>query len=450
MNQQNLSQDQLMRNASSNRALEVSRSSISSYEYEEGEDDEIIKVKKAKSTEIQATFNLFKSFIGTGILALPRSYSYAGLGLALIAMITCGLLSYHTMKLIIDAADQKPRKEKVSLESLAEEYLGNWGKYSIQFSIFVMQVSICIGALIFANNFLDHTFCTFGVMDLCGNKLFNVIFCAILVLPFTFIDNTHYFYIPSLVASIFLMLGIGAQMDYNIEILTTQENFIGSFLEKIVEFEFGQISLFFGVASYAFEGIGVLFTIRQSMAKPQRLPTVIYWNFVILVLIYTLFPSLSYMAFGKKVPEIILLSLPPRPFYTLVQTLYAVAAILSFPLQLSTGIKVVEQIPQFRDRIFDYRGMVINGWLRYSVRFGIQFFIFFIAFTARSFHLFLNLVGSCVFTYATFVLPVLVYQKAFQGKIPLMKTIINYGGMILGITLGTMGLIESLTIMLSY
>ena len=166
---------------------------------------------------------------------------------------------------------------------------------------------------------------------------------------------------------------------------------------------------------------------------------------MILGIIYTIFPLVSYAALGEKTPEIILFSLPTSDgFYLLVQILYVMSALFSYPVQLFPALKIMEDSKLLRFRLFDEKGRTKNKLLRYGLRLTVMFFIYLIAYTAQSFHLFVNLLGSCVFTFLGFVLPVWMYFIQFKGRMTKKLRIWNYFILVVGIILGTLGFIISL------
>jgi len=424
------------------------RSSVSSYE-EVDSDEGTLRVKKPKSNELQASFNLFKTFIGIGILALPKSFMYTGLGLSLVVMILIGYLNYHTMLLTVEIADRKPR-EKITYQSMAREILGDWAYKSVMYSIFFIQTGCGISGLIFAHQFLRSTFCIYEVKELCENPGYNALFFALVIIPLTFINNLHYFYIPSLFSTIFLLVGLSAQTYYNFDLLAAKDIGWNLFFDKLGEFNLLHLPLLFGVAIYAYEGVGILFEIRASMEKPGRFGRLLSWIMISLVVIYTVFPSISYLAFGEDTPDIILLSLPKSSSYLIVKSLYALSVVLVYPLQMAPSFKIIEEIDFLKERLYSQNGKDINPPLKYSIRLLLQAIMIVIAITTKSFQLFLNLIGSCFFTYLGFVLPVIMYKKAFEGKIPRWKKIVNWTAGVIGVVLGSIGIVLSIIEMFKY
>mmetsp|Transcript_32452 Transcript_32452/g.29266 ORF Transcript_32452/g.29266 Transcript_32452/m.29266 type:complete len:99 (+) Transcript_32452:411-707(+) len=96
----------------------------------------------------------------------------------------------------------------MSLQKFAFQVLGRKGQNAVQVSLIIMQLAACIGLLIFAKNFLDHVFCSHDIKSMCGNYAMNAFFSLILTVPLAFINNMHYFYIPSLAATFFVIIGL--------------------------------------------------------------------------------------------------------------------------------------------------------------------------------------------------------------------------------------------------
>jgi len=203
--------------------------------------------------------------------------------------------------------------------------------------------------------------------------------------------------------------------------------------------------LFFGVATYAFEGVGIIFSIRGSMEKPQDFPFILRNQMVVLTVIYLVFPTICLIAIGDRLEDIIFFSLPAdNSFFLLVQILYAMSSLLSYPVQLFPALRIIENSNAMRYRLFNEKGRTINKKLRYGLRMAIIGLVFLVAYTATSFHLFLNLLGSCVFTFIGFVMPIWMYNVQFKGRISLGKKIVNFIILIVTIVFGTMGVVMSI------
>jgi len=402
-------------------------------------------VKLAQSSNLQASFTLFKTFLGTGVLALPFAFKTAGLGLAILVVILVAFLTSRCFFLLLDVAQDKYEMNKISLQKLSQEILGDKGKYAVQASMMVMQLGCCIGIIIFTRNFLDHVLCKFGITSLCHNTVFSVFFCLLLTVPLSMINNMHYFYIPSLAANFFILVGLLSQTYYNTQVIQANPELKSTLGTHLKEFHWTQLPLFFGIATFAFEGVGVIFSIRSAMEKPQDFPRILKNEMILLTFIYLVFPTLSYVAFGDKVPDIIFFTLPTDdPFYLLIQVLYAISALFSYPVQLFPALRIIENSKFFRFKLFNEKGRTKNKKLRYGLRLVVIGLVFLVAYAANSFHLFLNLLGSCVFTFIGFILPVWVYNVHFKGRIKTGTKITNFLIVAVSVFFGSTGFVMSL------
>ena len=227
------------------------------------------------SSNLQAFFTLFKSFIGCAVFTLPFSFRRAGLALSGIITLLAGLLALYSLLLILEVANSVRGRGKTTIERLTYDVLGHKVMRSVEISLIIMQVGVCIGIFILGGHFLDYSLCVYNVRGLCRNNTFKVLLFAILTMPISFINNAHYFYIPSLIGTIFVITSIGSQLVYDLQLISHMPNFGDQLANGMEKFEMGQIAMVFGVATYGFEGIGTLFSIRNAMEKPQDFPKLV-------------------------------------------------------------------------------------------------------------------------------------------------------------------------------
>jgi len=80
------------------------------------------------------------------------------------------------------------------------------------------------------------------------------------------------------------------------------------------------------------------------MKEPHKFPRVLTGVMVFITILFTSIGVLSYAAFGSKVETVIILNLPNDSLTVqAVQLLYALAIVLSIPLQLFPAIRIMEQ-----------------------------------------------------------------------------------------------------------
>ena len=422
-----------------NRHLNTSKT-ISNFEIKS---DESINYKK--STNIEASFTLFKVFFGMGILVLPSAFSDVGLGLGIVGITIVGIITYYCMRLIMSVADDI-NDDQIQLYDIGKLVLGDFGLYTIQTCLMLMQLGICIGILIFAHTLLQELMCTYNISSLCNSTFFYVIISLFVALPLSFITNVHYFYIPALCANIFIIIGMGALIYHDSQYL--HDNPIsGEILSsRFSTFQFSRLPLFFGIAVYSYEGIGVMFDIRSAMQKPKDFPKLVLFQFIIMTALYIAIPSLCYLTFGNQTNGIIFLNLPQTDaFFLTLEILYTIALLCSYPIQIYPAFKIIESSSVGNWIIFESGDSRYILWKRLGIRLLVVTLMFLVAYTTKSFSLFVNLLGSLVFTIISFAVPICIYNKYYESKISLSKKILNYAILASGLILGGFGVIVSIS-----
>ena len=96
------------------------------------------------------------------------------------------------------------------------------------------------------------------------------------------------------------------------------------------------------------------------MREPLKFPRVLTGVMVFITVLFTSIGVLSYAAFGSKVETVIILNLPnDSQTVQAVQLLYALAIVLSIPLQLFPAIRIMEQ------GLFEKSGKD-NDWVKWQ------------------------------------------------------------------------------------
>jgi len=87
--------------------------------------------------------------------------------------------------------------------------------------------------------------------------------------------------------------------------------------DNSIEFEpkllgnFSKIPLIFGVSIYAFEAIGIIFTVRASVINEEKdFPVIFKRVNIAICVLYIIFSVIGAVTFGQNINEIVLFSLP--------------------------------------------------------------------------------------------------------------------------------------------
>src|SRR5437764_12780709 len=99
----------------------------------------------------------------------------------------------------------------------------------------------------------------------------------------------------ALVADFFIMLGLCVLYCFDISALATKG------IADITLFNRDDFVLFLGTAAFAFEGIGLVIPIQESMIQPEKFKFVLTGVMIILILVFTIIGALPSPAYGSAV-----------------------------------------------------------------------------------------------------------------------------------------------------
>lgn len=92
--------------------------------------------------------------------------------------------------------------------------------------------------------------------------------------------------------------------------------------------------LFFGIAILNFEGNPATLNVQASMKHPEKFSLIFVIAAITVSSLVIIVSSLSYLAYGSEVEELITLNLPHNELTTLVRLIYSFGLLASFPLQV--------------------------------------------------------------------------------------------------------------------
>lgn len=208
----------------------------------------------------------------------------------------------------------------------------------------------------------------------------------------------------ALIADLFILMGLIYLYYYDFLTLATQGVADVEWLINSKSFP-----MFIGTAVFTYEGVGLVIPITESMREPERFPKVLSATMVGITTIFLSVGFISYMAFGSKVQTVILLNMPATPVVNMVQALYAMAIMLSIPLQLFPAIRIIENM------LFSRSGKhnVVVKWEKNAFRFAAVLGCAGIAIAgSNDLDKFVSLVGSLACLPLCFLFPPLFHLKA--------------------------------------
>lgn len=287
---------------------------------------------------------LLKSFIGTGVLFLPKAFFNGGLLFSVGMLIFFGIYSYWCYYILVKA---KEITKVSSFGDIGLKLYGNWLKVLILFALGTTQIGFAGAYMIFTGKNLAAFIRNVFYRNI--NLAYIMIFQLIIFIPISFIRNVSKLSLPALISNFCIMFGLIIIVVFFLDHWIYDLSF-KPMSDIIYGVNSERWSLFIGTAIFAFEGIGLIIPVQESMRQPEHFPKVLRSVIIVVTILFATMGSIGYLIYGSKVETVILLNLPQQNiFVNIIQLLYSLAIMLSTPLQLFPAIKIIEDkfFPKF-------------------------------------------------------------------------------------------------------
>ncbi|KAL6242260.1 hypothetical protein RBB50_010808 [Rhinocladiella similis] len=296
------------------------------------------KHKERKTGGTNSSFNaallLLKSFVGTGVLFLPRAFLNGGMLFSSLVLLGVALLSFHCFILLVNTRNVV----EASFGDIGGVLYGKWMRALILFSIVISQVGFVSAYTVFTSENLQAFVLAVSKCKSFIDIKFMILMQLIIFLPLSLIREIGKLGFTALIADAFIMLGLIYLYYYDIATIVFNRG-----VSDITQFNPSTWTLFIGTAIFTFEGVGLIIPIQESMKKPHKFPEVLGIVMVIITVLFTSIGALSYAAYGSKTKTVVILNLPQdSKMVNAVQFLYSLAILLSTPLQLFPAIRIME------------------------------------------------------------------------------------------------------------
>lgn len=288
---------------------------------------------KGKNSPTGAMLLLLKSFIGTGVLFLPKAYLNGGMMFSNVVLLVVALLSYYCFILLVNTR----LKVEGSFGDMGGILYGRWMRALILTSVALSQIGFVSAYIVFTAESLQAFVLAVSKCRTWIDIKFMVLMQLVVFLPLSLIRDISKLSLTAVVADVFIFLGL-LYLGY-FDIRTMAKYGVGD----IINFNSRDWTLFIGTAIFTFEGVGLVIPIQESMTNPSKFPPVLAGVMIFITVIYILMGALSYAAFGSATKTVVLLNLPQdSKLVNTIQLLYSLAILLSTPLQLFPAIRIME------------------------------------------------------------------------------------------------------------
>ncbi|KAJ1728717.1 hypothetical protein LPJ61_003883, partial [Coemansia biformis] len=287
-----------------------------------------------KASTQKTLFLLLKSFVGSGVLFLPRAFYNGGLVFSSVLMIAVAGAALYTMVLLVRCYE----RVHCGYGEMGRRLYGRWMERMVMFSIVVSQLGFsCAGAIFVATNMRD----LFNAVTSCEYRLplgFWVIIQMVVLAPLCLVRHIKGLSGIALLADVFIIAGL--VYVWSVDAATISR--LGVSYTR--NFNPDNYALFLGTAAYTFEGYALILPIIDTMKRPEKFPLVLSLVMVICGAVAVSIGSLSYAAFGDSTQANVLLNMPSKTPATLtVQLLYSLAICFTTPLMMFPVIRILEQ-----------------------------------------------------------------------------------------------------------
>ncbi|KXX78101.1 Vacuolar amino acid transporter 3 [Madurella mycetomatis] len=286
-----------------------------------------------QNSPMGAALLLLKSFVGTGVLFLPRAYLNGGMLFSNLVLLFVAALSYYCFVLLVTTR----LRVDGSFGDIGGILYGKWMRTLILASIVISQLGFVAAYIVFTSENLQAFILAVSDCRTVVPITWLIIIQMLIFLPFSLLRDIGKLGFTALIADAFIVIGLAYLFYYDIFTLNTQG------LADIIMFNQKDWTLFIGTAIFTFEGIGLIIPIQESMRHPKKFPKVMFVVMVIITTLFVVMGAVSYAAYGSKTETVVLLNLPQdNKMVNGVQFLYSLAILLSTPLQIFPAIRITE------------------------------------------------------------------------------------------------------------
>ncbi|KAL8731352.1 MAG: hypothetical protein Q9166_003444 [cf. Caloplaca sp. 2 TL-2023] len=287
-----------------------------------------------RNSPLAAASMLLKSFVGTGVLFLPKAYLNGGMLFSNLVLLGVAALSYYCFILLVNTR----LKVEASFGDMGGILYGKWLRTLILSSVALSQIGFVSAYIVFTSENLQAFILAVSNCRTWIDIKFMVLMQLIIFLPLSLIRDISALSLTAYIADFFILLGLVYLYYYDISTIVINHG-----VSDIINFNSRDWTLFIGTAIFTFEGVGLIIPIQESMRQPKKFPAVLAAVMIIITVIFVSMGAFSYAAFGSATKTVVLLNLPQDDkFVNAVQFLYSLAILLSTPLQLFPAIRIME------------------------------------------------------------------------------------------------------------
>ena len=413
---------------------------------------------RGKSSELGALMHILKGNIGTGLLGLPLAISNAGVFVGPLGLLIMGTVCIYCMHLLvncsrrlceihqlhvldyagvakyafsgsnnrsssrnrnyeglIDSQDREDNEVLLNDQSHASrpsrsphrtnstDTAGDFAASIVNMFLLITQLGFCCCYFVFmADNLKEVIGLFYPTFENWVNADRFIIIC--LFLPITLIcliRKIEYLSPFSAIANAGTVVSIFIMFSYMLGNLPSPgeyPNFAG----------FKTLPAYFGTIVFAFEGIGVVLPLENSMRNPEDFGFILNVGMFSVVSLYLIFGFIGYVRFGDEIKDALTLNLPQQPIYQSVKVLYSFVIFISYAIQLYVPVQIL--LPKFEKKLYSLLKLD-KVQSEYFIRIILIIFTCLLAILVPDLGDFISLIGSLAGSMLALIIPPVLDMK---------------------------------------
>eukprot|EP00056_Hartaetosiga_gracilis_P021840 m.26767 g.26767 ORF g.26767 m.26767 type:complete len:490 (+) comp9294_c0_seq4:468-1937(+) len=409
-----------------------------------------IRRRKVGTTFAETLLNFLKGNVGAGFLSLPFAFSMAGYIVGPAAMVVIAGIVVHCMLVLVKTKQYLSAMfhiDHISYGDMSALAFGRVGMYLTNIALLVTQFGyICVYVVFIARHLQELS------------PIFSFRIYALFVIPFAvclgFIESFKRIAPASMLANTLLLFCSSVVIEYIFEhigqtvpaspgctfepgipaIPSSATSIPGTCMrapEPVPYTSISAIPIFFGNCVYAFEAMGLVLPMENSIKDPTRFRFVVGLGMAIVVFLYLLLASSGYVVFGAALEGPVSLYLPnDNKLYVAVKALLCVTLLQSVAMQFFPARQMIEKVTDIW--LEKHVSSQWRSFLHYFQRGLIMALIGGLASLTPRLGYIISLIGSVGNTFLAMVLPPLLYCWIVNG-LSLWERIGNYAIAVIGI-----------------
>ncbi|KAL1924828.1 uncharacterized protein VTP21DRAFT_4482 [Calcarisporiella thermophila] len=357
-----------------------------------------------KASYGKTVFMLFKAFIASGILFLPKAFKNGGIVFSTVAMVVVAILSTWSFLLLVECRKVVPG----GYGEIGGHLYGSWAKWAVLFSIASSQLGFVCGFLVFIAENLQEVILSITSQRLYVEEGALIVVAMLILMGLSLIRKLQRLSWAAIFSDTLIITGLSYLYIYTSSKIITE-----GIAPGILTFNPKSFGIFIGTSVFSYEGIGLIIPIHQTMRDPSKFPRALVTVITCVCILLIASGGLGYLAFGEDVQTIVLHNLNPGPGKDIVQLLYVIAVMLTAPLALFPATRIIET------GIFHTRSGRHNPrikWLKNAGRIGVVSCVAWVAYScAPHLDLFISFLGSFACVPLSLIYPPLFHLKAIAN-----------------------------------